>query len=245
MFRPCLRGCTVKGKHVETHPAGTKCPGCVPVDAADGAMICERCVSRLRSTLDEVPDVCAHLRSMVDPMRSGWNMDRDMISGPSSGPRPPLNVELVEAADEVLRIVVFYAEVFGDEMDYRGRHQFAAGVGSEDAYHAAKVPVGFLLANLGWIVNDRRVLGLCRAVLGPGADAEDWTVGRVLARWPLRERARFVLTPCPGCGLRTILGRPPRVFGGEKKFECVNPECGWVPPDDEAGLWAASFEGVG
>jgi hypothetical protein len=226
------------------HPEGFACAGCLPVEAAHGAMLCESCVSRLRRVITEAPELVAHLRSMVDPLRSGWNFDREQLSRARGGSKLPMNTDLIEAADETVAILTFYADVFGDEMDYAGRRSLAAGTGAVAAFDAARLPAWYLLDNLGWIVNDLRVEGFARAALGPAADPEDWTIAQALGRWPLRERGRRAKAPCPVCDLMMVLVKPPRHAGDRLVYECQNPKCEWRPPTSEYDDWVVHFEGV-
>lgn len=220
------------------------CAGCLPVEAMQGALLCEACAAHLQRVLSDAPDLVAHLRSMVDPRRSGWNFDRVKLSGRSSGSKLPMNTELIEAADETLGILTHFADVFGDEMDYTGRRTLPAGSGSVAAYDAARLPAWYLLDNLGWIINDIRVEGFVRAVLGPNADPEDWTIARALGRWPMRDRARRAKAACPDCDLMTVLVKPPRHKGDRFVYECRNPKCGWRPSASEYEDWVDVFEGA-
>lgn len=241
--RACIRGCRVRGKHIPTC-AGVSCDGCLPMLAADGAMICERDIRSLRHTIGQAPDLCAHIRSIVDPQKAQV-YDREKLSGAgSSESQPPVSVEMLDAADEVLGILAYWAEYYGDEMDYRGRRTFPAGVDSEDAYYLANTPSSFLLANLEAIVNDGFVRLMAERVLGPTPDPEDWTIAKVLRRWPLHERSKFSQMPCPGCEMRTVLVKPPRRAGDERLYECRNDTCSWAIPEDERIIWAEYFEGA-
>lgn len=242
--RVCLRGCVLRGRHLVPHGEHEVCSGCLPVEAMGGAYLCEACVVRLRRVLTEAPDLVAHLRSMVDPMRSGWNWDRPNLSRSPGGSKLPMNTDLIEAADETIGILTHFADVFGDEMDYSQRRHLEAGASAIEAYDAARLPAWYLLDNLGWIVNDLRVEGFVRAVLGPNADPEDWTIARALGRWPLRDRAKFAQSPCPECKLRMVMVKPPRHAWDRKAFECLNPKCGWRPPGSEYEDWVEHFEGA-
>lgn len=244
MDRVCVRGCTIRGRHLVPHSEVEVCSGCLPVEAMRGSLLCEACVERLRRVISDAPDLVAHLRSMVDPRRSGWNFDRAKLSGRRAGSKLPMNTELVEAADETLAILTHFADVFGDEMDYTGRRSYPAGTGAVAAYDLARLPAWFLLDNLGWIVNDARVEGFVRAVLGPNADPEDWTIARALSRWPMFERARYAKVPCPQCNLRMIYRKPPRHHGDQLAYECRNPKCGWRPARSEYQDWVDEFEGA-
>jgi hypothetical protein len=226
------------------HGEGEICAGCLPVEALDGAMLCDACVKRLRRTITDAPDLVAHLRSMIDPRRSGWNFDRPSLSRSRGGSKLPMNTDMVEAADEVVGILTHFADVFGDEMDYSGRRRLEAGAGAIAGYDAAALPAFWLLEHLDRIINDVRVEGFARAVLGPMADPEDWTIAKALGRWPMRERARWAKPRCPQCKLRMVIAKPPRHAGDRKAYECMNPKCEWRPPRSEYENWVEYFEGA-
>lgn len=236
--RPCLRGCTF--------PEGDTVP------AEYGAYLCSRCIRRLRHAIIEAPDLCAHLRSMIDPMKSGWNFtqpeptyDGPTTKRPSSSSKPPMSADVVDAADEVLAILTYYAELFGDPMEYR-EHSFPAGADSVAAYYLARVPATFLVDRLPEIVADHRVDGFARAVLDASRDEEpeeeiEWSIAKAARRWPMHERDRWAREACPQCDTRMVRVRPPRVFGQPPLFWCVNESCAWEPEAHEQVLWADYF----
>ena len=257
--RPCIRGCVYQGRHVHTCPEATgaarlsraifggsavECTGCEPVPAAHGAMICDRDVRALRRVIGDAPDLCQHLRSLIDPMRA-QTYDREKLGGkPPSESQPPMSADIVDAADEVLGILAYWAEYFGDEMDYRGRRAFPAGVDSEDAYYLANTPTCYLLAHLDEVVNDSFVRLMAEKVLGPTSDPDEWTIAKVLRRWPMTERAKWSPKPCPGCEMRTVQVRPPRRASDEREYVCKNQLCDWRMPEEERVQWMEYFEGV-
>jgi len=226
MTRACLRGCTT--------PEGD------PREAAAGSYLCDRCARRLRHHLVEAPDLCVRIRATIDPMKAQV-YDREKLGGPmSSESRPPMSLDAIEAADEVYAILTYFAEVFGDDMVYR-THTFAAGVDGPDVYHLAKLPAGYLLEQLPGIVNDHRVDGFARAVLGPAVDEDSWTIAMALRRWPDHMPDRWAKQPCPRCEQRTVRVRAPRMLGDTTVFWCANEACAWEPPADEVALWSEYF----
>lgn len=219
--------------------------GCAGTPALHGSLLCARCLRRLRNTLNEVPDLCALLRSVVDPLRSSWNFGQS--HGTASGfSRPPTSPDLLDAADAVLWIVTHYAVLFGDPMVY-DRPVFESGTGAVTAYYRAAVPVGYLLTHLSVIANDRRVGDLAAAVVDSPADAAPnevvtWTVAKVMGRWPLRDRVRWAKEPCPECSMLSVRVRPPRGIREPTTFWCTNEDCEWDPQDPAE--WAGYFETV-
>lgn len=161
--RVCVRGCVVKGRHLVPHDVNEACKGCLPEEATEG-FVCTRCARRLRHTITEAPDLCVRIRSSVDPMKAQV-YDREKLGGkPSSESRPPMSLEAIAAADEVLAILTYSAEEFGDEMRYR-LHTFEAGTDSAIAYQVAKIPAGYLLEQLDGILNDDRVAVFAEATI--------------------------------------------------------------------------------
>lgn len=260
--RACLRGCVYRGRHVHTCPEATgatrllaaifgrdgeKCTGCLPVMAADGALICERDIRSLRRQITDAPDLVAYLRSQIDPQKAQV-YDQEKLGGkPPSESQPPMSADLVDAADEVLAILTYFAEAFGDEMTYTS-HTIPAGTDSEAAYYLARTPAWYLLEQLPGIVNDVRVVGFARAVIDSPADEDPkseivWTIAKVSRRWSMYERAKFSKLPCPRCSKRVVLVRPPRVEGEEIAYECRDPECDWRPPENEQVVWSVYFAG--
>src|SRR5262249_54413134 len=156
----------IRGRHLVPHGEDDPCVGCLPVEAMSGSYLCEADGVRLRRVLNEAPDLVAHLRSRVDPLRSGWNVttlphhsggplvEHRSLGAPkpathrSAGPKVPMNTDLIEAADAVLGILTYSATEFGDEMDYSNRHRLEAGAGPVAAYDAARMPAWYLLDNL-------------------------------------------------------------------------------------------------
>jgi len=77
--RVCARGCT-KPAGPDGHWANcpdygraadeSTCKGCVPRECRDGSLVCDRCFGRARKLLDDLPDLIARLRSVIDPSKA-------------------------------------------------------------------------------------------------------------------------------------------------------------------------------
>ena len=257
--RSCIRGCVYRDGHTpgcagdvrSASYAGERCTGCEPAPALEGALICEHCMNRLRRTLTDAPDLCAHLRSLIDPSKAAV-YDQEKLGGkPPSESQPPMSADLVDAADAVLQILVYWARYFGDITGYRKHADgFRSTISIEQAHGVAQWATDYLLANLETIANDTLVRLFAAAVIDSPADPDpkssvEWTIAKALRRWPMTERPRFARLPCPGCELRTVLVRPPRSEGDERLYECTNEACGWRPPREETDLWVLYFEAAG
>lgn len=95
--RVCARGCTQRGIHyatcadfgLEDAPAEEvtreRCGGCAPRPCRDGSLVCDRCFGRARHLLDDLPDLIARLRSVIDPSKA-TPTDKEPGGGQSSEP---------------------------------------------------------------------------------------------------------------------------------------------------------------
>lgn len=258
-YRPCARGCCYRGKHLDECVWGNEqydrdhlremglpeCGGCMPARTVPETNLCTRCMRRLRDLLEDAPDLVAHIRSMIDPRKSGWNFDREKGSRPSLVASPsPMNVELIDASNEVGQILAGWAEAFGDSTVYHLRDGFPSTVTPEEAYGVASWASQYLVNNLDRIAGTSDAAWFSRHVLDFPEGADDWTIRKALARYPMEARAKWATEPCPaeGCGLRTIRVQPPRRPGDDTTYRCRS--CGWEPPAEERETWAIYFEGV-
>lgn len=253
--RLCIRGCVYRDAHLlgctgdprSSAYDGHQCGGCEPAPALDGSLLCDHCTRRLRNQLAEAPDLVAHLRSLIDPQKAQV-YDREKLGGkPPSESQPPMSADLVDAADAVQQILVWWAGWFGDTTDYRRWKSVPAGAGAVRAHGAADWAAQYLLSHMETIGNDSMVRLFAAAVLDVPHDPNpaehvEWTIAKVARRWQMRERPRFARMPCPRCELRVVLVRPPRREGDERTYQCNNERCGWDPPENEREIWAMYFE---
>lgn len=232
MTRACIRGCTIAGAHfascADYGGDGGTCRGCAPVEARHGVMVCDRCYGRLRRRLEDTPDLVAHLRSIVDPLKAQV-YDRAIVSG--SGPSDaaaPVASDLLDATVDIMHVIGGY---------------LGSGASSLKGYSQALGAIGRVLDGYDDIANDRDVfLEWWRLVMS--ASLEDhpdfWTITRALSRWPLEDRRKWASQPCPECGLRAVKITPPQNRYSRTWFACE--KCGWRKTEiDDDGLWAAAF----
>lgn len=240
MGRVCARGCKVRGRHSVPHPVGFECSGCLLAEAEHGALLCGRCLERLKATLKQAPDLLAHLRALSNPIRAQV-FDQDKLS---SGKIPfspaPLNVDLIDAESEVFSVLGWWASYFGDPTEYTDA--LPSWATPSEVLHVAEWATDYLLLNMQRIGNDALVVTFSRRVLDWPDDPEGWTIAKALARFPLVERGRWGKKPCPACRARTVWVTPPAVVPGVAGYRCKG--CGWVPAREELELWAVYFEGV-
>lgn len=255
----CIRGCTIKGKHLSTcddvTPEGRllraifgnhlpPCTGCLPFRAAEGTLLCARDLSRLRENLDKVPDLCALLRSMVDPLKAtAYDADKGTGSKQTEAPAP-MNLGALDAASEVAEIVAGWADYFGDDVPSWLLDGFPSWVDSELAHEIIERHSSFLVDNMASAVaKDDAVLLVWDVVCGhPPRELPDaWTIQKALDRFPMYDRATWAHAPCPNtaCNMRTIRVTPPSKEGELTRYLCTN--CGWAPSPREHETWDAYF----
>jgi predicted RNA-binding Zn-ribbon protein involved in translation (DUF1610 family) len=199
------------------------------VSARQGALICDRCYGRLRRTLEAIPDLVGHLRSIADPLKAQV-YDRVLVQGSAPEVAPaPVAADLLDALHDIMQTI--------------GAGQLVPGASADVAYDQALGAVSFLLEQYDVLVNDYdAVVDWWEVVMSPSRpDApEFWTVARALGRWPMEDRRRWAKEPCPECGLRSVKITPPRHRKAHAWFACSS--CGWRKNDeDDDGLWAAAF----
>ncbi|MBO3663718.1 helix-turn-helix domain-containing protein [Microbacterium stercoris] len=252
--RACIRGCTVKDVHfAECDDFGktgdVTCRGCVPREARDGALICERCYRRLRSLLEDSGDLVGHLRSLADPTKAGA-IDR---SNPSARPELPAPVaaDLVDASDHIVRNLRQWALHLQGYGEYVAAG-LEAGASAAEAFEDASACAEVILLALDDFVNDsHQIEPLCEAVLDrapAGAEPDMWTLADVAARWRLADtRASWAPAPCPDCDRMTVRihparGRVPERYVCQMGQTVPTEDCGWEANAlDDGGLWSELY----
>lgn len=231
--RVCVRGCTVRGEHYAACSSfgqtGGECQGCVPTEARDGVLLCDRCYGKLLRRIEVAPDLVAHLRSIADPLKAAV-YDRVMVQGSGSDSAPaPVAADLIDASADIMHAIQ--------------AQPLEPGESSDGAYRKALTAVHYLTDHFDTLANDgNAILETWRVVMSaelPEAP-EFWTITRALSRWPLEDRPVWAKQPCPECGMRTVKITPPRHRFARTWFACSS--CGWRKTDkDDDGLWAAAF----
>jgi hypothetical protein len=241
--RACIRGCTVKGEHFAACASygieDGDCKGCKPVMARDGALICERCYRRLRRHIEDAPDLVGHIRSIADPMKSGWNMDRVNVSSSRPDLPAPVAADLTDASYDVMKTLRDWAIHVDPALSTR--RGLRAGADSADAFDDAETCAVAILAGYDHVVNTTEVEQLADAVLQRhSGEPEWWSIADALARYPLDDRPRYATRPCPSCDIKTVRVFPPRRNWQGFKYVCET--CEWEATDrDDGGLWAEVF----
>ncbi|MDN3309578.1 hypothetical protein QWJ90_01400 [Microbacterium oryzae] len=260
-----MRGCVKRGEHFAgcsnygRAPVDAECRGCVPVEAREGALICDRDYRRLRRLLDDAPDLIGLIRSKADPSKSGWNMDREIVGGSRADLAPaPVDADLVDAGEQLTSRLAEWSRFLRHGVAPLHRAPgLAPGAGADVAHALAREYAVDILDRLDDVVNDRdNVLALCSWTLDQWIHDEldrseedrSWTLTRALNRWSLVERAWWAAQPCPnedgmgGCGLKSVRVFPPRTPAGRTRFVCQSPACDWERDDtDDDAPWALMF----
>lgn len=259
--RVCVRGCTYRGRHrvtcAEASPEARllaaiftdlasapekPCTGCEPREAYDGAMLCERCIVRLRQAIEDAPDLIGHLRTLIDP-RKATAYDADKLNSGAHVHAPaPMNVDQVDAADTIIVNLSWWAGYFDESGALKSLTGLPSTITPEDAFDVANELATALLTVLPEACNDSMTRMFANAFLSFPEDREAWSFAKAKARFPMEERAKWHRVPCPACGLRTVWVTPPARFGLSTRYVCKNDACGWFPPVLEERLWAQRFE---
>jgi hypothetical protein len=175
---------------------------------------------------------------MFGPLRAQI-YDGDKIQAAQPFPALPIPVDLLDAEREILEMLAWWANYYGDKTKYHYEKGFPPGIPLSKVYTKAKWLSDYLIYNLDRIVNDSLVTMFSRKILDwPGED-EDWTLKKALARFPLEDRGVYAKKSCPSCNLKSVWLTPPRHPGDNTHHRCK--KCGWTPPHYEQELWTQHF----
>ncbi|MAB81694.1 hypothetical protein [Microbacterium sp. UBA3394] len=228
--RTCILGCTRRGRHYAAcadYSRDDGCQGCVPAEAREGALICHRCYGRLRRTIEQAPEIIAHLRELTHTV-SAKRYD-SIPGGRDRSTIAPVSAEKLDAIRDIMTTVCL-----GDLSAYtdstKARHQVTAGVAA-------------ILSAYDDIVNDLdAVTQWWAAVMAHRLphDEQFWTISRAAARWPIQDRRRYANAPCPECDTKTVTVTPPSHPDSPTWYACT--ECDWERNDrDNDGQWGRIF----
>lgn len=238
--RVCGRGCVARARH-NPNCMGGDCPGCLPILAAEGAMLCPRCMARLKEALTDAPDICALLRSMIDPL--GAQSFEPTYGTKAPFAPAPVRADLLDAGDDILKTLIWWAQYYGDTSNYkRWVDGVAPGATPEKVRRVVKWAADFLLFNMDEIKNDSFVVMMSRKILDWPDDWGEWTIQKARSRFPLYPTVHWAPTPCPHCGVRSVRVTPARIEGEQTGYVCR--KCAWEPPAGEIDSWAEYLEGA-
>lgn len=208
--------------------------------AREGALICERCDKRARRMLEDAADLVGSLRSKADPMKSTWNFDRQAGSSGSVDLPAPVAADLIDASNDIAQGMRAWALLvqFGEGHPWRAEH-LEAGMTAEDAWDDVDGCTGVILEAFDRLANNAKlIVALCSFLCD--APGDQWTVSGALSKWPLDDRERWAVVPCPECDTKTVRIRPPRGAKRPARFRCTT--CEWERTEtDDGGLWRDVF----
>lgn len=245
--RYCIRGCTARDSHLaacerngEKYDGPNSCLGCAPVDAREGALICERCYRRLRRHLEDAADIVGHLRSIADPTKAAA-YDRVRVQSSSIEIPAPVAADLIDASNDITTTLNMWANhVAGEDRPGAG---LAAGAMADAAHDVVRLAADVILDELDHVANDsHQIEALCEGVMVVHGGAPDvWTVADAAVRWPLEDSPRWAQAACPMCDLMAVRVQPGR-NGRPSRYRCTTADCDWeANSKDDGGLWASVF----
>lgn len=184
------------------------------VEATHG-FLCSNCYDNLRWALQKAPAVLQHLRE-VYVLRPPLELD---------GPKPlkrfppaPFNLDAWQIAEEMWQAIT------DQYIPLDWNHQVL--------YGEAWAKCQDLHQKIDVITNKKEIIYLMPLIkltrLG-------------LYRYPLEEKARSTLLPCPECNQRTIY-QPPVEFGDSLEVKCHN--CGFEIPPEKMEFYARLAEKI-
>jgi hypothetical protein len=195
----------------------------------------------MRAVLEAAPDLLAHIRTLVDPLKA-TQYDREPTSGGAGRMAPPpVPVELLDAGDEIMTILWR-----GSRAALRGeippwRVVVPPGMGGAEIHGWSRMLVRSILADFDQFAASSMFGAFVEAVIGEPADKDGWTIAKALRRWGLREKPWWAVQPCPiaSCGLRSVRVTPPAVPGDATGYRCEG--CGWEAGEADLDICAAVF----
>ena len=210
MSTTCATGCRTTGRHL-TDPCTTDCRGCEPRPATDGTL-CAWCARRLRSALEDIPTLVAHLRDIGEPSAAAPPAsDGRAFTDPAESSVLPASWLF---ADEMMSTVHGWARIVEEE------RPTTIAPGDEVC--------AWLVMHLPWIVQQEW------ATVAMAELTRDVATARY--RWPTAddtEPARRVDIPCPRCDLMALVYTPPPEAKAAFVVACDNPDCCKVLTEDE------------
>lgn len=187
--RVCIRGCMQRQHFADCPDYGKEdgvCRGCVPAEAREGSLICDRCFGRTRRMITDAPDLLGRIRSLGDPTKAraydqvGTGAARN-VEAPA-----PIPADLIDAGDAIAGTLRAWASM----LEHRGwdSRGLPAGADAADAYEEAHGNASVILDELPKLANDQdMIIALTAAALDlhPAVDGirERWSIADAMYRW--------------------------------------------------------------
>lgn len=185
-----------------------------PVEANHG-YLCSNCYDNLRWALMRAPEAIQHLREIYVLRPS---VQDDVAKPIKRDPPAPFRMDPFQIAEEMWQAIT------GDYIPVDWNHLVLYGQ-AHDKCQA-------LVVDLEKTANQKEVAYLMPLVK---------LTRLALYRYPLEEKARATLLPCPECNQRTIY-QPPMEFGDSLEVSCQN--CGFTIPPEKMEFYARLAEKV-
>jgi len=216
---PCLvAGCVLRGQHLlERDAHNPECKGCVPRPAADGLTVCAWHANRYEDAVTGLLTLLPHLREIGKPYAQA--------TPPSDGGTP---------GDPAERTVIPAAWLAADEIENDHRNWVLCTL--EESTYPLTWPerkpwrgdtVQWMLDHLRYALN----LPFAGAMVAEFTS----TVATTRHRWPTADDVQPVeqlAMPCPSCGLKSLIRKPPRWAKDPWRVECTDPDCARIYSED-------------
>lgn len=176
---------------------------------ANNGYLCANCYANLRWALDKAPAALGHLRE-VYVLRSPIQIEG--AKPQKKDPPAPFNLDAWQLAESMwMALTDNYIPVSWDH---------------NRALDEAQAKCHELASKLDEVVNDKKVIYLLPLYK---------LTRTALYRYPIEEKPRATLLPCPECNQRTVY-QPPAEFGQELEVSCQN--CGFTIPPEKMEFYA-------
>lgn len=184
-----------------------------PVEAHHG-FLCDDCMGILRWTLQKAPGALQHLREVYVLRRTA---DLEDDARPlKKDPPAPFNLDAFQLAEDM------WIALTGDYIPTTMNHV--------QLYTEAYNRCQDIHANIQAVVNKKEVIYLLPLIK---------LLRTALYRYPLEEKPRATLLPCPECDLKTIY-TPPQAFEDDLEVKCHS--CGFTIPPEKMEFYASLAE---
>lgn len=184
-----------------------------PVEANHG-YLCDECLGNLRWTLQKAPAALQHLREVYTLRRTA---DLEDETRPlKKDPPAPFNLDAFQLAEDM------YIALTGGYIPTQMNHVEMY----TDAYNKCQD----IHADLNAAVNKKEIIYLLPLIK---------LLRTALYRYPLEEKPRTTLLPCPECDLKTVY-IPPRAFEDDLQVKCAS--CSFTIPPEKMEFYASMAE---
>jgi hypothetical protein len=217
---PCATGCRLAGMHLETCETD-RCRGCQPRPAAEGTL-CDWCYQQLTRAVRDIPELVAHLTVVaIGATHASLNPLTDDVRAPGDPAESTVLHAATLDADELLSFLDSWAHVVMEEHPNQPMRGPSASPwhGDVSAWISPHLP---WIAQQDWAFEMRR--DLCD------------TIATIRHKHPTVddvEPIKHLDTPCPRCGLISLIYTPPRYATQAFRVECTDPDCTRVFSEDE------------